>query len=262
MHLTGIDLFLWLAGFVAHVVLLAVMFARRRVQSFPIFAMFIANSIVRTLALYLIVLDHGSKYTYLLAYSSFASLDLAWQLGVVYELASHVFRPLGHWARDVRDSFLAMVCMSVTIAAGLTCLASKPPAASWLKSDLIRGNFFSATLMSELFLGMVVLSITAGLPWKTHAARIAQGFGLYSLVCIFTEAAHSYLGMEHNAGLTSAISYARISIYLFTVVFWAAALWMAAPAPRELPEQMRVQLFTLQRRLAYDLHRLRGWGRE
>jgi hypothetical protein len=261
VHLTGIDLFLWVAGFVAHVMLLAVMFIRRRVQTFPVFATLIANSIVRTLALYLIVLDHGTKHTYLLAYLFFGILDLSLQLGVVFELSAHVFRPLGHWAPDVRNSFLAMVCMSVAIAAGLTYLPNTPPAQSWLKSELIRGNFFSATLMGELFLGMLVLSLTVRLPWKTHAARIAQGFGFYSLVCILTEAAHTYLGMEHDARLSSTVSYFRISSYLFTVGYWVVTLWLTAPAPRELPEEMRVQLYTLQRRLEYDLSRLRAWRR-
>jgi hypothetical protein len=262
VHLTGIDFLLWAAGFVAHVILLAVLFARRRLQTFPVFSALIATNIVRTLALYLIVIDHGTKHSYLVAYSAFAIFDLALQLGVVYEMASHVFRPLGHWAPDVRTSFWAMVAISTTIAAGLAWLPNRPPAPSWLKAELIRGNFFSATLMAELFLGMVILSFTVGLPWKNHAARIAQGFGFYSLVCILTEAAHTYLGMDHDARISSAVSYFRICSYLLTVSYWAVTLWVQAPAPRELPDEMRVQLFTLHRRLESDLGRLRIWRRQ
>jgi hypothetical protein len=262
MHLAGIDLLLWAAGFIAHILLLGVMFIRRRVQTFPIFSALIATNIVRTLALYLIVVDHGTKHTYLVAYSAFAVLDLCLQLGVVYEMASHVFRPLGHWAPDVRSSFLLMVGISLAVATGLTYLPNKPPAQTWLKSELIRGNLFSATLMGELFLGMVVLSITVGLPWKTHVARIAQGFGFYSLVCILSSAGHTYLGMDHDARVSSAISYFRISSYLVTVGYWTVTLWMAAPAPRELPEEMRVQLFTLNQRLESDLGRIRAWRRQ
>ena len=262
MHLTGIDFLLWAAGLVAHVVLLAVMFVRRRVQTFPIFSSLIALNIIRTLALYLIVLEHASKHQYLVAYSTFAIFDLALQLGVVYELASHVFRPMGPWAPDVRNTFLAMISISLVVAAGLTCLPNTPPAATWLKSELIRGNFFSATLMAELFLGMVVMSIKAGLPWKTHAARIAQGFGFYSLICIVTEAAHTYLGMDHDARISSAVSSFRIFSYLFTVGYWVVTLWVQAPAPRELPYELRAQLVILHRRLEGDLSRLRTWRRQ
>lgn len=262
MHLTGIDFLFWAAGLVAHILLLGILFARRRAQSFPVFSALIATNIVRTLALYLIVIDHGSRYDYLVAYSCFATLDLLLQLGVVYEMASHVFRPMGHWAPDVRSSFLAMGAISLAIAAGLTLISSHPPATTWLKSELIRGNFFSATLMAELFLGMALLSITVSLPWKTHAARIAQGFGFYSIVCILTEAAHTHLGMDHDARVSSAVSYFRIASYLFTVGYWVATLWVPAPAPRELPEEMRVQLYTLHRRLEGDLGRLRAWRRQ
>lgn len=262
MHLTGIDFLLWAAGFAAHVALIIVLFTRQRVQTFPVFAALIANSVIRTLSLYLIVIDHGTKHTYLMAYLSFAVLDLALQFGVMYEVASHVFRPLGHWAHDVRNSFLAMVGISLLIAAGLSSLPAKPPAPSWLKAELIRGNFFSATLMSELMFGMIVLSVTVGLPWKTHAARIVQGFGFYSIVCILTEAAHTYLGMDHDAPLSSAISHFRIFSYLFTVGYWTVTLWMQAPAPRELPDELRGHLFTLQRRLELDLDRLRAWRRQ
>ncbi len=262
MHLTGIDFLLWAAGLVEHLVLLGVLLARRRMQAFPVFAALITTNISRTLALCLMVLDHCTKHHYLVAYSWFATLDLALQLGVVYEMASHVFRPMGHWAPDVRSSFLGMTVISFAIAAGLTYLPSRPPSNAWLQSQLIRGNFFSATLMAELFLGMVVLSITVGLPWKTHAARIAQGFGFYSLVCILTEAAHTFLGMDHDARVSSTVSYFRNVSYLLTVGYWTVTLWVQAPAPRELPDEMRAQLFVLHRRLESDLGRLKAWRRQ
>ncbi len=262
MQLTGIDFLLWAAGFIGHVILLVVMFARQRVHAFPLFASLIGSNILRTLTLYLVVVDHGTRHTYLLVYACLATVDLCLQLGVVFELASKVFRPLGHWALDTRNSLAVMVVVCVAVAAGLTYLPDKPPSDHWLQSELIRANFFSATLMGELFVGMVFLSLTAELHWKTHAARIAQGLGLYSILCILIEAAHTYLGLDHKALLASLLSYVRIGSYLFTVGYWAVTLWMNAPAPRELPDEMRIQLFTLQRRLEYDLHRLRAWRRQ
>ena len=95
-----------------------------------------------------------------------------------------------------------MVVASITVAAGLTTLADNPPAKTWLAAVLIRGNFFSSALMSELFAGMIVLSVTVGLPWKPHAARIAQGLGFYSLVTILTEAGHNIFGMERTSRIS------------------------------------------------------------
>jgi len=38
-------------------------------------------------------------------------------------------------------------------------------------------------------------------------------------------------------------------------------LWREAPAPKELPEEMRRQLFTLQARVEYDLRKFRALKR-
>jgi hypothetical protein len=259
LHLTGIDFLLWAAGFFGHIVLLAVLLVRDRARTFPIFTTLIVANVVKTLALYLIVHNHGSKHSYLVAYSSLAVLDLLLQLGVVYELASHVFRPLGKWTPEVRNSSIWIVGISAAIAICLTYLSNTPPSHTWLQGQLIRGNFFSAALISELFVGMIVLSLTVRLPWKTHVARISQGFGFYSIVCILIEAGHSYLGMDHDARISSTLSRIRMVAYLISVGYWIVMLWLDAPAPKELSEEMRLQLISLQRKLEYDLRKLRTW---
>ncbi|AEU36663.1 hypothetical protein [Granulicella mallensis] len=257
MQLTGIDLVFWAAGFLAHAVLLVVLWTRHRATVFPFFTTLITEYVVRTITLYFIV-HYGTKHQYLLAYLSLGTVDLALQLCVVYELASHIFRPLGKWAPDVRGSFGWLIGGSIIIASALTWLTA-PPANSWMRAVLIRGNFFSSVLMSELFVGMIALSATVGLPWKTHVARISQGLGLYSIIGILTEAGHSYLGMDHHARMSANLSYIRISSYLACQVYWIIMLWREAPASLELPEEMREQLAALQRRVEYDLRELRSW---
>ncbi|MGB7264370.1 MAG: hypothetical protein WBC92_02585, partial [Terracidiphilus sp.] len=101
MHLTGVDLLFWAAGFVAHLVLLLILWGRHRAATFPFFTLFIAENVITTVVLYFVFLM-GSKHAYLIAYLSLGSLDLILQLCVVYEMASHVFRPLGNWAPDAR----------------------------------------------------------------------------------------------------------------------------------------------------------------
>ena len=261
MRLTGIDLVLWAAGFLVHVILLAVVMTKSRARSFPIFTTLIAANIIRTLALYLAVVSHANWHTYLITYSAFAILDLTLQLGVVYEMASHVFRPTGTWAPDVRVSFLWIVGLSIAIAIGLALLAKPPVARTWILTQLIRGNLFSAALMSELFVGMIVLSLTVRLPWRTHVARISQGLGFYSILCILIEAGHSYLGLDHEARLSSILSYTRINAYLVVTGYWIVTLWQSAPAPRELPEQLQMQLHGMHKKMELDLMRLRSWRR-
>ena len=255
MQLTGLDLLFWATGFYGHIVLLLVLAARHRASEVPFFTILIASNVLRTATLYFII-HHGTKHEYFYTYWSLAVVDMALQFCVVYEMASHVFRPLGVWAPDVRKSFVWLLIGSITVASALTALA-KPDTQIWVRSLVIRGNFFSSALMSELFVGMIALSVTVGLPWKTHVARISQGLGVYSIIGVLTEAGHNHFGTHSQ--IFTTLSHLRITTYLICVWYWNIMLWRNAPAPRELPEEMRIQLFTLQRTLEYDLRELKNW---
>jgi hypothetical protein len=256
MHLTGLDLFLWAASFVGHVTLMAVLWIRHRVRAFPFFTTLIGANILRTIVLF-VISHRGARATYFYTYWSLAVLDLVLQLCVVYEIASGVFRPLGGWAIDAKRGLIWLGCLSIGIAAALAWLAS-PPTVLWLQSTIIRGNLFSAALMSELFVGMIALSVTVGLPWKTHITRIAQGLGAYSIIDVLVEAAHGYFGMGKDTRTYSDLSRARIAVYLACTVYWIVMLWKDAPEPRKLPDQMRADLLSLQKDVGYGLESLRS----
>jgi hypothetical protein len=256
MHLDFTDFLFWAAGLFGHIVLLVVILTRHRAKTFPFFSTLIAMDIVRTITLYFLAL-HGTKYYYRVTYTSFAVLDLTLQFCVAYEVALHVFRPTGRWAPDVRKGFIIVVLGSVTIAAGLTSLPQSL-AKTWLAAILIRGNFFASVLMCELFVGMIALSVTVGLPWKPHAARISQGLGFYSLISVVTDAGHNVFGMERTSKISSDLSLMRMVSYLICVTYWIVMLWRDAPAPRELPAEIRSQLIALQRLVEYDLRKLRA----
>src|ERR1700691_980930 len=243
MQLTGLDLLFWAAGFYSHIVLLLVLGTRRRASEFPFFTTLIASNVLRTATLYLII-HHGTKHEYFYTYWSLAAVDMTLQFCVVYEMASHVFRPLGGWAPDVRKSIVWLLIGSITIASALTCLA-KPDTQIWVRSIVIRGNFFSSALMSELFVGMIALSVTVGLPWKTHVARISQGLGIYSIIGVLTEAGHNYFGVNRNTQMYTTLSHFRMSAYLCCVAFWIVMLSKDARQTRKLPESLRGQLILL-----------------
>jgi hypothetical protein len=253
MHLSGLDLTFWALTFFLNCALLAILVLRRRAAAFPIFTTLIFASVIRTIILY-VTYRFASANTYFYIFWSLGFLDLSLQLAVAYELASTVFRPIGFWAHDVRRSAFLAVGISLALAILLTVLAS--PATHTLRSSIvIRGNFFSSALMSELFVVMVALSVYIGLPWKTHVARIAQGFGVYSLFGLFTEAAHSYFGTGNHA--YARISQVRIALYCVCVLYWSIALLRDEPQPSQLPESMKLQLRALQLRTSALLQNLR-----
>jgi hypothetical protein len=254
LHLTGLDRLLWALSLGGHCGLLAVLLLRRRAPSFPAFTSLIAVNILRTIVLYLI-LRFGRPDTYFYSYWTFAILDVALQLAVAYELATHVFQPLGDWAPDVKRSLVALTGASLLIAAGLTWLAT-PPTRTLRAAIVIRGTFFSSALMSELFVAMIALSVILGLPWRTHVGRLAQGFGIYSIFCVLTEAAHSYLGAHRY----TLVSHLRIELYLACLLYWIVTLAIKEPQPRKLPEHLHQELRVLQSKTALMLQSLRTLG--
>lgn len=255
MHLTGLDLLFWAAGFGAHLTLLCVLLIRCRFRVFPVFTAFILSNIGRTVALYFVEL-HGSQASYFYAFWSLGILDTILQLAVVYEMYSHTFRPLGAWARDIRGALSWLVALTLAVATGLTWLAA-PHARLWMQIVVIKGNFFSSVCMSELFVGMIALSVRTGLPWKTHVARISQGLGAYSIIDVLIETGHSYFGVGRNTQIYTTLSHFRMSVYLVCVAYWIVMLWRNAPEARELPESLRSQLIRLQNVVDSDLERIR-----
>jgi hypothetical protein len=257
MHLSGLDRFMWAATFFGHILILVVLFARRRAPSFPAFTIYIAENIAKTIVLYF-VLNYLPFTAYVRIYRSWGIAGEIIQLFVFYELATHVFCPTRVWARDVQKAFLGMVGTGALVALLLTCLA-QPTAHSLIQTFILRSNFFSAALMSELFVSMMVLSSRAGLPWKTHVAKIAQGLGAYSLVSVAKDIVLNYVSLQQHVRLDTALSHLIILTYLACEIFWVVTLWQDAPAPRELPESMREQIYSLQRLVDYDLTRVRSW---
>jgi hypothetical protein len=122
----------------------------------------------------------------------------------------------------------------------------------------MRGSLFSAALFAEVFVGMTALSVTAGLPWRTHAARIAQGFGIYSIFCIVVEAGNSYFGLANGTTASMTMTRARMMLYLFCLVYWIVTLWRAEPQRERLPDEIESYLALLRGQTAASLETLRG----
>jgi hypothetical protein len=256
MHLTGLDFLLWAASFAGQSALLFVLWFRRRASAFPFFTTYITSNVVRTIVLYL-VLHFGTKATYFYTFWSLGIVDTVLQLCVVYEISSRIFRPWGSWAKDVRGSGLSLVCLSLATAAGLTWLA-EPHTKLWTQALIIRGNLFSAVLMSELFVAMIALSVGAGLAWKPHVVKISEGLGLYSVIDFLIEIGHSYFGVSQGTQRYHDLSHIRIAVYIACVGYWIVTLWRDAPPPRELSERMSKELSALHVLVGSQLQSLRS----
>ena len=256
MPLTNLDLLLWVTGFLGHLVLLFILLLRKRAHTFPVFTTLIVLNVTRTIVLFLINRE-GTKATYFYTFWSLGFADVALQFGVVYELASRVFRPLGAWAPDIRRRLAIWVLASIGIALLLTWIPH-PQSRLWMQVVLLKGSFFSAALMSELFVGMMALSSVAGLSWSSHVAKIAKGLALYSVATLFFETANTSLGLDGNDQIYGQLSRLRIVLYLCCVMYWIVSLWRDAPPSHEMPEFVRRQVTVIRQALATQLNALRS----
>lgn len=262
MHLSGYVLAKWAFGFVDQLVLIAVLLIRRRYVRFPVFTASAFYGLARSITLFLIwrFVYHRTQHYYYYTQVWLGIVDEIIQLLVFYELASQVFCPSGEWAPDIRRAFLWLTGTSIVFAVLLAWL-STPPVIESIQSFVLRTNFLSSALMSELFVGILWLSTTAGLPWKTHVARIAQGVGAYSLACLILGTIINYLGFGRGTEAYRVIVEIRGDVGTVISLYWIATLWQEAPEPRQLPDAMRMQIYTLQRRVENDLIRIRNWRR-
>jgi hypothetical protein len=255
MHLSGFDLLFWAAGFAAHVALLLVLLVRRRAHDFPIFTSLIGLNVGRTIALFFIE-QYSSKSVYFYTFWSLAIVDVTLQIAVVCELVFSVFCHDGRWVIESKGRFFLWGTGSTFIAAALTLLPH-PAVSIWQQAVMIRGNLFSAALLSELFVGTATLAAISGLPWNTHAARIAQGLGGYSLVSLAIEAARTYLGLTARSALYEDFTVLRKSVYLACVAYWIVMLWRQVPT-RKMTRRMKGEVSRLLESAAQSVEAVRS----
>ena len=222
----------------------------------------IAFCVARTIVLFNIALHYGVNRSkpYFRTYWTLEYVDELILMMVLYELAKHIFCPAGVWARDTRRAMQWLVATGVLLALGLSLLAS-PSSILWYQPVLLRTGLFTSVLMSELYVGTLVLASSAGLPWKTHVARITQGYGISSLISVVLQGINNYVGLGHGHHVYQLIANAENFSGLGFTGFWIVTLWRDAPAPRELPDAMLMQIYTLQKRVEGDLVRIRNWNR-
>lgn len=247
MKFTLTELVLWAGGFLVHAALLFVLIVRKRWRTFPIFTVLMGFNAVRTILL-VTIYTYGSERTYRLAYECASFLDLALQLGIIFELARVVLKPAGTWVRDARKTFLGFGILGAAIAA-LIAYSIKPssPTDFWVE----KGYLFSAMLTLELFASMLFASTRLGLVGTSHVMRLGQGWALWAIADLVAEGAYSHFG-QNFAGL----DYIRTGTYFCVTIYWIITLWRPEPKRRTLSPEMQAYLDGLQQQLQSDLKRV------
>ena len=244
MELDRISTLLWTTGFLADLILLGVLFVRRRASSFPAFTALILLNVIRSITLFLIR-KFGTPFEYFYTFWGMATLDIGIQLAVGYEVATKVFRPGGEWAADIKKRLLLWCILSLVIAGGIAFF-QQPVAEAWFGTYILKTNLFFSTLLAELFVVMLVLSSISGLNWKSHVAAIAEGLAIYSFSNILIEAANTVFGFGDAGHVYDDLQLLRRTLNILCAVYWAGLLWRDAPLPRKMTHRMRDQVSAIR----------------
>jgi hypothetical protein len=257
MKLSSFAGILWVAGFIFDCVLLAVLCIRRRGKNLPIFCTFITFGAVRSLILFWLW-RHAQWNLYRTSYFTFMVFDTCLQFGLIWEIASRVFRRRGVWAPDVRGKLLSWTIASVALASVLVAI-QKPAGNSWMQGAVLRSNLFPSVLLCELFIVMLILSSEAGLNWRTHVASITVGLALYNFPAIIIFTLDNLRGFDGHGYLSGALENARKGFYLACLAYWCYALWRPEPKPRTMSPDMEGQVSAIRDVL---MRRLHNWSKE
>src|ERR1700730_11300362 len=214
---------IWAAGLLGHLVLLAVLFKRKRVARFPWFTLLIIFYVVLSVGLVAALRVSGHPAP-LFASMIIDLTDVFLQCAVLAELCWNSLQPLGGIRRFTVPLLL--------VASGILIVMRLAPSSHWsLRTILVLMHFLLSVLMVEWAIVLAFLLRALRLSWRIHVAAISFGFGVYSAALL---AGGGYFTTGREMRDYVFFSFFRIFVYLLIVVFWAISLWFEAPGFRAL----------------------------
>lgn len=235
MQLSLTAVLMWAAGFLGNLLLLVVLFLRRKAGVVPWFAAWVVFNLLYTLVLFS-AYRMGSRHLYIELYWSGAFLDLLLQISLVLEIAAIVFTRHGKWLYGSRRAVL-LAGTSAAFAALLMGWAMTPAASSRLEGLEARLDLASTVLITVFFTSIMVLSHRLGMSWRTLVLREGYGVAFWSLFSFFADTLHAYW---RTAGHFVLLERLRIFAYLGAVAYWCIVFW--------IPEQSQAVLTGKQKK--------------
>jgi hypothetical protein len=213
---------IWAAGLFGHVLLLGVLFTRRRVARFPWFTLLIVFYFLRSVGL-AATLHFSGHPAHRFALLILDITDVLLQCAVLAELTWIALRPLG----GVRRFTLPLLLLGSGV---LIVMRLAPAGYSSLRMDLVLLHFLLSVLMVEWAIVLAFLLRPLRLSWRTHVAALSFGFGVYS-AALLVGGGYFTIGREMSDYVF--FSFFRISVYLLVLLWWALTLWLKEPKPNE-----------------------------
>jgi hypothetical protein len=206
---------IWAAGLLGHLVLLTVLFVRKRAGSFPWFPLLIIFYVVRSIGLAAALRISGHP-AHVFETTIIDVMDILLQCAVLAELNWIALKPLGGVRRVTLPLLLS--------ASGVLIVMRLAPASHHhsIRSILALFHFLLSVLMVEWAIVLAFLLRPLRLSWRSHVAAITFGFAIYSAALL---AGGGYFTTGREMRDYVFFSFLRISVYLLVLLFWSVTLW-------------------------------------
>ncbi len=214
------DHLIWAAGLLGHLLLLGVLFARKRVHRFPWFTLLIVFYLLRSIAL-ATALRLAAHPVHPFTTIIIDLTDVLLQCAVLAELTWIALKPIGPLRRVTLPLLL--------VASGVLIVMRLAPSHHSVHAASLLIHFLLTVLMVEWSIMLAFLLRPLRLSWRSHVAAISFGFGVYSAALL---AGGGYFTTGREMRDYIFFSFFRISVYLFVVLWWALSLWLSEPGSR------------------------------
>ena len=206
---------IWVAGLLGHLLLLGVLFSRRRVLRFPWFTVLIVFYLLRSIGLAATVRFSGHPAQHWTTVAIDVT-DVLLQCAVLAELTWTALRPL----TAMRRLTLPLLLLASGV---LMVLRLAPTSHASLRMGLVLAHFLLSVLMVEWAILLAFLLRPLRLSWRSYVAALSFGFGIYSLALL---GGGGYFTVGREMSDFVFFAFLRISVYLVVVVWWTVCLWL------------------------------------
>ena len=251
---------LWILGFVAHVVLLAIILIRKKLHGVTPFVAFLAYAPIVNVILF-VVSRYGGKWPYFYTYYTLGFSEYPLQLFVIWHISKKLLSPVAtlYKSGQPRIGLLLAIGLFVLCSAGIGIASGGAPVnGSWTDVfDLWENR--ASIFVSLLICGTIVcIFFTANryyLQLGRHVFAIGQGLFIWSYGALLADFVHSFVGMTR---WYYQIGYAQNSTYLGVLCYWMFVFWKEEPIKPALPEDVVSYMARLHQAVRLDLDRTGG----
>ncbi len=228
MLINNLQSSIWMAGLVAHLLLLLILLVRGRIARYPIFTALIVFYVVRSVLPEMTFTHTLSQTAYLWLFWSFEIGDVVLRALVLGELIWHAFRGTQVQATRV----VAWSAVAIAASAALAILAG-PIQSILVWSIFAKGNV-AVAILSLITLAVLILTRSrTGLAWRSHEFAIGGGLAFYAFVFLVLQGmrmwgggvASPHAGGQHVSMLRLWMQASAAVAYLLVVFYWLVAMW-------------------------------------